>query len=171
MAAGEDCAAAASPGFIAKHAVLSGAVLQVAVGCFRAPGRREVVLGRGVSLELLAQRSDGSLEVTLRALELRIRVGLTRLHTHEQSVLEQPVFDTILDLCLLPWSADADASAHVRRLSACDVVCARSRLLAYVAAAARQRPAARHCRCAATASAAAPCMLFSNAPLPQRRDT
>ena len=145
MPAADDGAAPATAArsFIAKHAVLSGAALQVVVGCFRAPGRREVVLGRDVSLELVAQRADGSLEVTLRALGQRRRVGLTQLRTRAQSVLEQPVFDTILDVCLVPWSG-ADASAHVRRpyaLNAC--VPARSHLLACVAAAARQGPATR----------------------------
>ena len=110
-------APAAPPSFIAKHAVLSGAALQVAPGCFRAPGQRELVLGRVVSLELLTQRADGSLEVTLGALRNRRRVALTQPRTRAQSVWEQPVFDTILDLTVLPWSG-AEASAHVRRRSA-----------------------------------------------------
>ena len=145
MATGDEHAApvAAPPSFIAKHAVLSGAVLQVAVGCFRAPGKQEVVLGRGVSLELLSQRADASLEVTPRAPGQRLLAVLTPPRTRAQSVLEQPVFDTILDLCLLPWSG-ADASAHVRRPFACHAgFSARSRLLACAAAAVRQRPAAR----------------------------
>jgi hypothetical protein len=68
---------AAAPCFIAKHAVVSGAVLQVVAGCFRAPGQRELVLGRVVSLELLLQRADGSLEVTLNMLWNPGRVVLT----------------------------------------------------------------------------------------------
>ena len=119
MSAGEDVVLepAAAPSFIAKHAVLSGAALQVAPGCFRAPGQRELVLGRVVSLELLTQRADGSLEVKPGALRIRRRVALTQPHARAQSVWEQPVFDTILDLCVLPWSG-ADASAHVRRRAA-----------------------------------------------------
>ena len=116
MSAGEDVilVPAAAPSFIAKHAVLSGAALQAAPGCFRAPGQRELVLGRVVSLELLAQRADGSLEVILGALRNCRRVALTRPRARAQSVWEQPAFDTILDLTVLPWSG-AEASAHVRR--------------------------------------------------------
>ena len=118
MSAGEDVSEpAAAPCFIAKHAVLSGAILQVATGCFRAPGRRELVLGRVVSLELLRQRADGSLEVTLSALWNPGRAVLTQPRARTQSVWEQPVFDTILSLSILPWSGGA-ASTHVRRRSA-----------------------------------------------------
>ena len=116
MAAGDDGSAApvaAPASFVAKHAVLSGAVLQAVVGCFRAPGRQDVVLGRGVSLELLTQRADGSLEVTQRARSACWQ-ALTLKDTLAQSVWEQPVFDTVVDLCVLPWSG-ADTSAHVRR--------------------------------------------------------
>ena len=86
MSAGEnDLEPAAAPCFIAKHAVLSGAVLQVATGCFRAPGQRELVLGKVVSLELLTQRADGSLEVTLSAPWNPGRAVLTQPRAHARS--------------------------------------------------------------------------------------
>lgn len=58
----EDVRPALPPLFVARHTLLSGAVLRACVGCFRAPGVTDVVLCRELSLELLSLQPDGMLQ-------------------------------------------------------------------------------------------------------------